>query len=40
VERLLATYLAHRTDASETFLDFAARHEIEDLRRLAGETAP
>jgi ferredoxin-nitrite reductase len=40
VEKLLSTYLTHRVDPGETFLDFAARHEIDDLRRLTGEAAP
>jgi ferredoxin-nitrite reductase len=36
IERLLAAYLAHRTDDGETFRQFAARHDVEGLRRLAG----
>jgi len=40
IEHLLSIYLVHRTNAEETFLDFAARHEIGDLKRLAGATAP
>ena len=35
IERLLAAYLARRADASETFRQFAARHDDESLRRLA-----
>lgn len=37
VERLLDAYLAHRADASETFLAFANRHDTETLKRLAEE---
>ena len=40
VERLLGAYLAHRTDASETFFAFANRHDIDTLQRLAGDDAP
>jgi ferredoxin-nitrite reductase len=40
VETLLATYLAHRRTPAETFLEFTARHPIEALQRLCGETAP
>lgn len=40
VARLLGAYLAHRTDASETFFAFANRHDTDTLRRLAGEYAP
>ena len=36
VEKLLGAYLAHRRDAAETFNQFANRHEVADLRRLAG----
>jgi ferredoxin-nitrite reductase len=36
VEKLLAAYLAHRSEAAETFLQFARRHEVDALRRLAG----
>jgi ferredoxin-nitrite reductase len=35
VERLLAVYLAHRADASETFFAFANRHDTDTLKRLA-----
>ena len=38
--QLALAYLAHRRDAGESFLDFVARHEIAELRALAGETAP
>jgi ferredoxin-nitrite reductase len=34
VERLLQTYLAHRTSSEETFLAFSRRHEIEDFKAL------
>ncbi|MGN6159347.1 MAG: NirA family protein, partial [Devosia sp.] len=40
VERLLATYLAHRAGPGETFLDFTGRQEIAGLKALCGETAP
>jgi ferredoxin-nitrite reductase len=40
VEKLLATYLAHRTGPGETFLEFTGRHEITSLKALCGETAP
>jgi len=36
IERLLNAYLANRADASETFSQFAARHDDASLRRLAG----
>ncbi len=36
VERVLKAYMAHRVTADETFLDFCRRHEIEDIRKLAG----
>ncbi|WP_072393239.1 NirA family protein [Hyphomicrobium sp. CS1GBMeth3] len=39
VERLLAAYLAHRQDASETFFAFANRTDTETLKRLAEEHA-
>lgn len=34
IERLLKAYLAKRTDAAETFLDFARRHEIAALKSM------
>ena len=40
VEKLLATYLAHRAGPGETFLEFTGRHEIAGLKALCGETAP
>ena len=40
VEKLLATYLAHRAGPGETFLEFTGRHEIAGLKTLCGETAP
>jgi ferredoxin-nitrite reductase len=40
VERLLRVYLTHRSSPDESFLAFAARHEIAALKALAGETAP
>jgi len=40
VEKLLATYLAHRAGPGETFLEFTSRHEIASLKTLCGETAP
>jgi ferredoxin-nitrite reductase len=36
IERLLGAYLANRTTATETFSQFAARHDDESLHRLAG----
>ena len=36
VEKILEAYLAHRKDASETFSQFAARHEIAALRTMVG----
>jgi ferredoxin-nitrite reductase len=36
IERLLAAYLAHRTDPNETFRQFAQRHDDESLHHLAG----
>ena len=39
LERLLATYLAHRQSATESFFEFCRRHEIVALRDLA-ERAP
>jgi len=35
VERLLKAYLAHRTNAAESFQAFAARQEVETLKALA-----
>ena len=37
VERLLAAYLAHRSDAAETFFAFANRTDTDTLKRLAEE---
>ena len=37
LERLLATYLAHRRPATESFFEFCRRHEIAALRKLADE---
>jgi ferredoxin-nitrite reductase len=39
LEHLLAAYLAHRSAPSETFYDFAGRHDVEALRALAEEAA-
>ena len=39
LERLLASYLAHRESAAESFFEFCRRHEIAALRELA-ERAP
>jgi ferredoxin-nitrite reductase len=39
VERLLKTYLAHRTSAEESFLAFARRHEVDALRALVEREA-
>jgi ferredoxin-nitrite reductase len=39
VERLLRTYLAHRTSAEESFLAFARRHEVDALRALVEREA-
>jgi ferredoxin-nitrite reductase len=35
VERLLKSYLAHRANAEETFLDFARRHDAAALKTMA-----
>jgi ferredoxin-nitrite reductase len=40
VQRLLEVYLAGRAGPQESFLDFSGRLEIDELKRLAGETAP
>jgi ferredoxin-nitrite reductase len=40
IEKLLATYLEHRGTPEETFLAFTARHDIDSLKQLCGETAP
>jgi ferredoxin-nitrite reductase len=40
IEKLLEVYLAHRSDSGETFLAFSARHDIDALKQLVGETAP
>ena len=40
IERLLTTYLAHRSGKAETFLDFTSRHDDAALKSLFGETAP
>jgi len=37
---LLSTYLEYRAEPRETFLEFTARHEIDSLKNLCGETAP
>jgi ferredoxin-nitrite reductase len=34
LERILASYLAHRRDRDETFHDFTRRHSVEELKRL------
>ena len=39
VEGLLRAYLAHRREPAESFHDFARRHAVDELKRLA-ETAP
>jgi ferredoxin-nitrite reductase len=39
VERLLKSYLAHRANAQETFLDFARRHDTAALKTMAETTA-
>jgi ferredoxin-nitrite reductase len=40
VERLLRTYIAHRASDTETFFEFANRHEVEALQALVDETVP
>ena len=40
IEKLLAAYLENRAAPDETFLAFTARHDIEALKLLAGDTAP
>jgi ferredoxin-nitrite reductase len=39
VERLLAAYLSHRAAPTETFFEFANRHDVEALKALTGEVA-
>lgn len=39
VERLLKTYLARRTGPTETFFDFAGRHEVDALKLMVAEIA-
>jgi ferredoxin-nitrite reductase len=39
VERLLAAYLRHRAEPTETFFQFANRHEVAALQALVEETA-
>ena len=36
VEQILKTYVANRTSADETFIKFAGRHDIDDLKRMVG----
>jgi len=38
IERLLAAWLVHRQSPAETFFEFCRRHEIVELRELAGRT--
>jgi ferredoxin-nitrite reductase len=40
IEQLLNTYIEYRAAPDETFLDFTSRHDIDALKRLAGENAP
>jgi ferredoxin-nitrite reductase len=39
VERLLKSYLARRAGPTETFFDFAGRHEVDALKLMVGEIA-
>ena len=39
VEQILKAYLAHRTSAAESFIEFARRHETDALKSLAAEGA-
>ena len=39
IERVLKSYLTHRTSSQETFIAFARRHEVEALRSLAASEA-
>jgi ferredoxin-nitrite reductase len=39
VEAILKGYLSHRASRDESFLAFARRHDIDALRRMAGEAA-
>jgi ferredoxin-nitrite reductase len=39
VERLLRTYLDHRTGYTESFIEFVARHDIEQLKQLMEQHA-
>ena len=36
VEHILKTYIANRASADETFIKFAGRHDIDDLKRMVG----
>jgi ferredoxin-nitrite reductase len=36
VEQILKTYIANRASADETFIKFAGRHDIDDLKRMVG----
>jgi ferredoxin-nitrite reductase len=38
VERLLITYLRHRSAPGETFLEFANRHDVDTLKALIETT--
>jgi ferredoxin-nitrite reductase len=38
IERLLATYLRHRSAPGETFFEFANRHEVEALQALVAQS--
>ena len=37
IERLLRSYVAHRSSPAETFQSFASRHSVEELRAFAGD---
>jgi ferredoxin-nitrite reductase len=39
IEQLLAAWLAHRQAPTETFFEFCRRHDVEDLRGLAGQVS-
>ena len=39
IERILKAYLAHRTSAAESFIEFARRHEMDTLKAFAAEAA-
>jgi ferredoxin-nitrite reductase len=39
VERLLRSYVTHRSSSDETFLTFSRRHDVEALKMMCAEVA-